>query len=139
MEQKENAVLWLHRYLMLLLVLACRWVKSCMACCALPERVGTGWDLLMATEMLHLCYLRGIAAGAPYLQDCTAVIPFSRKWRCCSVKCKHTKLPPGFEKERIGLFTECVLLLCIVSLGSFLAASSPLLIGTVESTLNCPK
>lgn len=84
-------------------------------------------DVAISTG-LQMGYLRGIAAGAAYLQDCTAVIPFSRKWRCCSVKCKHTKLPPGFEEERIGLFIECVLLLCIVSLGSFLAASSPLLI-----------
>lgn len=70
-----------------------------------------GPPLLMATEMLHLCYLRGIAAGVAHVQDCMAVILFSRRGRCCSVKCKHTKLPPGLEEERIGLVIKCVVLL----------------------------
>lgn len=42
MQQKENPMLWLHRHLMLLSVLACKWVKSCTAPCADPERAGQG-------------------------------------------------------------------------------------------------
>lgn len=109
---ERNSSALVTQTLMLLLVLACKWVKSCTGLLCLPResRDRMGPPLLMATEMLHLCYLMGIAAGAAYVQDCRAVIPFSRRWRCGSVKCKHTKLPPGLEEEWIGLVTDCVLL-----------------------------
>lgn len=55
MQQKENPMLWLHRHLMLLLVLACKWVESCTACCARPERPGTGWGLLFWWQ--QRCYI----------------------------------------------------------------------------------
>lgn len=50
-----------------------------LLCSPRESRDRVGPPLLMATEMLHSCYLRGIAAGAAYVQDCRAVIPFSRR------------------------------------------------------------
>lgn len=111
MQQKENPMLWLHRHLMLLSVLACKWVQSCTAPCAGPERAGTEWipscnGSRGATFMLpnwhgsRSCIHSGLYSSFSILWE----------WRCCSVKCKHTKLPPGLEEKRIGVFLECVLL-----------------------------
>lgn len=73
-KQKENLMFLLHSHLMLVLVLACKWVESCTArvtTVLAPERqaewAGAGWDLRFWRQQRSYarfrwsCYLTGMA------------------------------------------------------------------------------